>query len=143
MWQTATASSSNRDAEIRYLPQYAVDGNERSKWTSKPARNQPQWLEISYDKPVSLSCVELHWGSGFPRQYELQYAARDGDYKILHTEQEGKGGTETARFPPTTVQKLRLYIPSQQLPDAAEKMTNIGVKKAMDEGFSILELKTY
>ena len=143
LWQTATASSSNRDAEIRYLPQYAVDGNERSKWTSKPARNQPQWLEISYDKPVSLSCVELHWGSGFPRQYELQYAAQDGDYKTLYTEQEGKGGTETARFSPTTVQKLRLYIPPQQLPDAAEKMTNIGIKRAMDEGFSILELKTY
>lgn len=143
LWQTATASSSNRDAEIRYLPQYAVDGNERSKWTSKPARDQPQWLEVTYDKPVSLSRAELHWGSGFPRQYELQYAGQDGKYTTLYTEQDGKGGTETVRFPKTTVQKLRLYIPPQQLPDATEKMTNIGVKKAMDEGFSVLELKTY
>jgi beta-galactosidase len=143
LWQTATASSSNRDAEIRYLPQYAVDGNERSKWTSKPARDQPQWLEIAYDKPVSVSRVELHWGSGFPRQYELQYVDRNGHYATLHTAQNGMGATEIVRFPKTTLQKLRLYIPPQNLPDAQEKMTNIGIKKAMDEGFSVLELKTF
>jgi len=143
LWQTATASSSNRDAEIRYLPQYAVDGNEHSKWTSKPGKNEAQWLEISYAIPVAISRVEINWGSGYPQQYELQYADQSGNYITLHNEQNGKGGIETISFPKTTVKKLRLYIPPQKLPDAQEKMTNIGIKKAIDEGFSVRELKTF
>ncbi len=143
LWQTATASSSNRDAEIRYLPQFAVDGNEHSKWTSKPGKNEAQWLEINYAAPVAISRAEIHWGSGFPQQYELQYADQNGNYITLHNEQNGKGGTETISFPKITVNKLRLYIPPQKLPDAQEKMTNIGIKRAMDEGFSVQELKTF
>ena len=143
LWQTATASSSNRDAEIRYLPQFAVDGNEHSKWTSKPGNNEAQWLEINYAAPLVINRVEIHWGSGFPQQYELQYPDQNGNYITLYKEQNGRGSIETINFPKITVNKLRLYIPPQKLPDVREKMTNIGIKKAMDVGFSVLEIKTY
>ena len=85
----------------------AVDGDPLTRWASAYA--DPQWIEIDLGQEAAVSGVTLLWEAAYASAYELQ-VSRDGtDWVTVHTETEGKGGTEFIGFAPIRARHFRLY----------------------------------
>ncbi|MEH1168270.1 discoidin domain-containing protein [Micromonospora sp. CPCC 205539] len=64
---TATASSADGDSNG---PDRAVDGNPRTRWSSKYEDNQ--WIQVDLGAPVSFDQVTIVWEQAYARNYVIQ-----------------------------------------------------------------------
>ncbi|MGQ5261083.1 discoidin domain-containing protein [Micromonospora sp. ZYX-F-536] len=64
---TATASSSDSDSNG---PDRAVDGNPRTRWSSKFEDNQ--WIQVDLGAPVSFDQVTIVWEQAYARDFVIQ-----------------------------------------------------------------------
>ncbi|MCI9127230.1 MAG: discoidin domain-containing protein [Eubacterium sp.] len=68
--KTVTASSKGM-----YGPEYLVDGNFNTKWTS--AITEEAWIMVDLEDIYSVDGILIHWGDAYAKSYEIQYS-KDG-----------------------------------------------------------------
>lgn len=86
----AIASSTN---SVNLPPQAVVDDNPDTYWSSTPTN--PQWLAIDLGEAVSIKQVVLQWGPLYGTTYLLEVSDNGSDWTTIHTQNAGKGQTET------------------------------------------------
>ncbi|WBB67874.1 discoidin domain-containing protein [Micromonospora sp. WMMD812] len=64
---TATASSSDGDSNG---PDRAVDGNPRTRWSSK--YEDDQWIQVDLGAPVTFDQVSIVWEQAYAREFVIQ-----------------------------------------------------------------------
>ncbi|MFE0529978.1 discoidin domain-containing protein [Micromonospora parva] len=68
--RTATASSSDGDSNG---PERAVDGNPRTRWSSRFEDNQ--WIQVDLGAPVAFDQVTIVWEQAYARDFVIQVSA--------------------------------------------------------------------
>ncbi|HET6355817.1 family 20 glycosylhydrolase [Streptomyces sp.] len=99
-----TASS----VESPYFPaEYAVDGNETTRWSS--ARSDNQWLQVDLGSAQRFARVSLRWEEAYGKDYDIQ-VSNDGTNWTTVAERRGRpyAGDDVLRFPSTTARYVRM-----------------------------------
>ncbi|MFI6762446.1 discoidin domain-containing protein [Micromonospora sp. NPDC050417] len=71
--QTTAASSQDGDSNG---PDRAVDGNPRTRWSSKYEDNQ--WIQVDFPEPVAFDQVTIEWEQAYARSFVIQ-VSDDGE----------------------------------------------------------------
>lgn len=101
-----TASSEIHDARGDFPARFAVDGKAGTRWSSEFA--DPQWLQIDLGSPKRFSRITLSWEAAFGKAYRIQVSDDARAWRDVYSTRDGRGGTETLRFAPTTARYVRL-----------------------------------
>ena len=120
--QPATSSSNQNDG---VGPQYAVDGNLTTRWSS--AFSDPQWIQVDLGSPQSIGQVLLYWENAYATAYQIQVSNDQQNWTTVYSETNGPGGTENITFPPVTDRYVRMY----------------GTQRATQYGYSLYEFQIY
>ena len=83
----ASASSAVTD------PNYAVDGNQGSRWESDMA--DPQWWSVDLGKKYNLESMVIVWETACSKAYTIQVSDDGTAWTTVYTQNNGQGGTET------------------------------------------------
>ena len=75
-----------------HLPEYAVDGDLKTRWASEWA--DPQWLELDLGKREYIDHMILHWEACYATHYEIQISDDGANWRSAYTNREGKGEKE-------------------------------------------------
>jgi hypothetical protein len=108
-----------------YRAEYAVDGDEDTRWSSE--FRDPQWLAVDLGEPRTISRVELHWEPAYAKAYQIQVSLDGETWRDVYATTQGGGGIETIRFAPTSARWVRLY----------------GTQRATPYGYSLWEMKVF
>ncbi|MCX5759818.1 MAG: discoidin domain-containing protein, partial [Candidatus Hydrogenedentes bacterium] len=95
-----------RDGQT-YRAEFAVDGDQNTRWSSEFC--DPQWLAVDLGETQTVSRVELAWEAAFAKCYEIQVSSDGENWKSVYTIEKGAGETETIRFTPTPARWVRIY----------------------------------
>jgi beta-galactosidase len=120
--QPVTSSSNQNDG---VGPQYAVDGNLTTRWSS--AFSDPQWIQVDLGSPQSIDQVVLCWENAYGTAYQIQVSNNLQNWTTAYSETNGHGGTENITFPPVTGRYVRMY----------------GTARATQYGYSLYEFQIY
>ena len=109
-----------------YAPEYAINGvsrvvgSARNQWASDPARPMPQWLELAWQKPVTINTVYLTFDTDMNERYhtaplppecvrDYELAVHDGaKWTTVATAKGNFQRRRVHRFDATKASKLRL-----------------------------------
>ena len=108
---TVTASTIHSDT---YLPEYAVDGNLKTRWASVPNPTHPEWLQIDLGKPCLQKGLTIHWEAAFAKGYEIQLSDDGSTWRTVFTQANGKGGREECPFAEQKTRFLRILCTSYE-----------------------------
>lgn len=91
-------------------------------WASDPEASLPQWIELTWDKPVTINTVYLTFDTDLNhrwhdtprvpqcvRDYEI-IAQVDGRWRVVASEEENFQRRRTHRFPAVTTNRLRVNV---------------------------------
>jgi beta-galactosidase len=120
--QPATSSGNENDG---LGPQYAVDGNLTTRWSS--AFVDPSWIQVDLGQPTTIGQVVLDWQAAYGVQYQIQVSDDQQNWTTAFTQTNGQGGTENLTFPPVTGRYVRMY----------------GTQRATQYGYSLYEFQIY
>jgi ligand-binding sensor domain-containing protein len=76
-----------------HLPEYAVDGDLKTRWSSE--WSDPQWLELDLGKREYVDHFILYWEACFASQYEIQLSDDGQTWRTAFTNTNGEGGEES------------------------------------------------
>ncbi|KAB2862746.1 MAG: discoidin domain-containing protein, partial [Anaerolineae bacterium] len=108
-----------------YLPEYAVDGLENTRWSSQYA--DEQWLAVDLASVYAITQFTLKWEAAYGGEYELQ--AWDGiAWQTVVSEPSGDGGTDDI----TLLEAIN-----------ARFVRMNGIKRATSWGYSLWEFEVY
>ena len=107
------------------LPNYAIDGDLTSRWSSLYADNQ--WLAVDMINEYTLECVVLRWENAFGLDYEIQVATDTNNWQTVYHEPDGNGGKDIDLFAPVTCRYIRMN----------------GIERGTRWGFSLYEFEAY
>lgn len=119
------ASSTYTEPGCDYRPEYAVDGQSDTRWSS--AFSDPQWLAIDLGAPRQISRVVLEWEAACALAYAIQVSLDGLTWTEVYSTTNGKGGTEEIKFAPTSARWVRLY----------------GTRRATQFGYSLWEMRVF
>ena len=88
--QPITASSVEKGA---YLPSWAVDGDQRTRWSSDASDRQ--WIQLDFGVSQHFCQVVLAWESASATSYQLQVSDDGKQWSTIYSTTESPGGTET------------------------------------------------
>ena len=120
-----TASSEIRDARGDCPAKFATDGKTSTRWSSE--FGDPQWLEVDLGAEHTISRVELLWEAAFGRSYQIQVSDDGQTWRDVYKTENGAGGTEECKFPPTQGRYVRMY----------------GTKRNGAWGYSLWEIRVF
>ncbi len=120
-----SASSSATDHAGKYGAPRAVDGNSGSRWATSGGAEPPQWLELTWPEPVTVSTIVLAQSSAEriyanAQQIELSFSEDDP----VEVELEDTWAGQIIRFEPRETTSLRLTMLS-----AYEQKTYLGISE--------------
>jgi len=118
-------SASSVENRPDVLPQYAVDGDEATRWSSAPG--DPQWISVDLGKSETISRVVLVWEAAYATAYQVQVSPDGKTYTDVYATTVGQGGTEEVKFKPTAARFVRMY----------------GTKRATTFGDSLFSFEVY
>jgi hypothetical protein len=118
----ATSSGNENDG---LGPQYAVDGNMNTRWSS--AFVDPSWIQVDLGVPTTIGQVVLSWQAAYGVQYQIQVSNDLQNWTTAFSQTNGQGGTENITFPPVTGRYVRMY----------------GTQRATQYGYSLYEFQIY
>ena len=79
--------------EERNLPERAVDGSRKTRWSSKYTDKQ-YWI-LDFGKPVDFNTIVFFWEAAFPSRYDLFTSLDQMAWTPLYRMEGGLGGIET------------------------------------------------
>lgn len=97
----------------KFLPQHAVDGDTRTRWSS--AFHEGQSLTVDLGAPTSLSKVRIQWEDAYAKEYELQTSENGRSWSTALHVKDGKGGLDEQELRVTT-RYLRLAAITRATP---------------------------
>lgn len=124
--RTGTATSSGDEASD-FPPFAALDGNPRTRWSSRPADDA--WWQLQLPRPTRLGRLVLHWQAELhATRYRVQTSPDGRTWRDAATVTDGKGGVETVRFDAPGTRFVRVQ----------------GVKRATESaGYSLVDVEAY
>jgi F5/8 type C domain len=107
-----------------FLPDYAVDGDPRTRWSSDAS--DPQWIEIDLGTSQDICQVVITWESAYATAYQIQVSDDGSRWSTIYSTTVSTGGTETLSVSGTG-RYLRVY----------------GTKRATAYGYSLWEIAVH
>jgi hypothetical protein len=89
-----------------FPPEYAVDGDGGTRWSSE--FSDPQWIAVDLGEPVRISRVELAWEAACAKGYAIQVSQDGKTWRDAYKTDAGKGGLEVIRFAPVEARWVRI-----------------------------------
>lgn len=120
--KTATASSSESSG---YAPQYAVDANGNTRWSSSYADNQNFIVDLG--STTTVSQVKIAWEAAYARQFQIQVSTNNVNWTTVYEDYNADGGTDVITFNAVNARYVKMY----------------GIQRATAYGFSIWEFEIY
>ena len=119
--KTATSSSTENVAST---PNYAVDGNAGTRWSSAVA--DPQWIQIDLGATQSICRVKLTWEAAYATAFQIQTSNDAVNWTTIYNNTTGTGGTNDL-----TVSGSGRYV------------RMVGTTRATAYGYSLWEFEIY
>jgi hypothetical protein len=122
MSSTALSASTS---EPGFNPEYAVDGNLNTRWSSQAADDQ--YIIFDLGEPMPIHGFRLNWETAYGRDYEIQLSNNGLTYTTCAgcTVTNGNGGVDdVALTTPTTARYVRMH----------------GIHRGTQWGFSLWEI---
>ncbi|MFO7973411.1 MAG: glycosyl hydrolase, partial [Candidatus Hydrogenedentota bacterium] len=126
-----TASS----AQAGFPPGDSIDGDPSTFWVSGtqdigegPTEKSPEWLELTFSKPVSVASLEVYGRPGYgPRKCELQYKDSESNFKKIVQLSLDAGTPGTVSFDPIFGGCFRLMFLGAYDPRSPDAPRNVQV----------------
>jgi len=99
----STASSSN---DTGTLPQYAVDGNSSTRWSSAFVDNQ--WWQVDLGSVKTVDTVALNWETAYASSYKIQVSSDGTAFTDAATVSNGAPGWKLTTFAAVSGRYLRV-----------------------------------
>jgi hypothetical protein len=99
----STASSSN---DTGTLPQYAVDGNSSTRWSSAFVDNQ--WWQVDLGSVKTVDTVALNWETAYASSYKIQVSSDGTAFTDAATVSNGAAGWKLTTFAAVSGRYLRV-----------------------------------
>ncbi|NQU20747.1 MAG: discoidin domain-containing protein, partial [Candidatus Nealsonbacteria bacterium] len=77
-----------------HQPQFAIDGDPKTRWASEAAGGRAEWLQIDLGKPTAVDNLIIHWETAHAAVYQIQVSDDGKTWQTLHEQKQGKGGKE-------------------------------------------------
>lgn len=123
--KAATASSHQSGLLGNFPPGNAVDGNPKTRWSSK--WSDPQWLRVDLGSEQPVGRVALQWESAYARAYRLEVSRDGSTWQQVFATSNGNGGADVVRFAPVQARYVRVT----------------GTQRATSYGYSLFEFAVY
>ncbi|KNB49602.1 hyaluronidase [Streptomyces caatingaensis] len=120
----ARATSSGDEASD-FPPFAAIDGDDRTRWSSRPTDDA--WWQLELPRPTRLGRLVLHWQDAYATRYRVQVSPDGRTWRDAAAVTDGKGGTETLRLDAPGTRFVRMQ----------------GGKRATESGYSLSEVEAY
>ena len=93
----------------------AIDGNAQTRWCASSGK-KPAWIQLAFEKPVSLSGAEVDWERGDQwMQYSIETSSNGTNWdKAFDASKNMTGGARRDNFSATNVRFLKVNILGQQ-----------------------------
>ncbi|SDC94863.1 Exo-beta-1,3-glucanase, GH17 family [Glycomyces harbinensis] len=91
--QQRPASASSEESADYTPASAAFDGDPGTRWSSQ--FNDDEWIQVDLGDVFDLTRVELVWEAAYATAYEIQVSADGSSWTTAHTEDAGRGGSET------------------------------------------------
>ncbi len=114
----ASASSSGEKLD----PQFAIDGDPSTRWSSQFADNQ--WFIIDLGQPTEIKKITLSWEAACASDYNILVSNDNTLWKKVYEKKGSSGGTETIKITPVKARYVKLEL----------------IKRATKWGFSLFEV---
>ncbi|MBB5117535.1 hyaluronoglucosaminidase [Streptomyces eurocidicus] len=89
-------ASSSGDEGARFPASAAVDGDPRTRWSSRPVDDA--WWQLELARPARLGRLVLHWQDAHPSRYRVQVSPDGRTWRDAAVVATGRGGVETVRM---------------------------------------------
>ncbi|MFF6970777.1 beta-N-acetylglucosaminidase domain-containing protein [Streptomyces tsukubensis] len=122
---TGAVASSSGDETPAFPAAAAVDGDPRTRWSSR--YEDGAWWQAELPEAVRLGKVVLHWQDAHAAGYRIQVSADGRTWRTAATVGEGRGGTETVRMDAPGTRFLRVQ----------------GDRRATRFGYSLFTVEAY
>lgn len=116
-------STSDENADL--LPQYAIDDNELTRWSS--GWTDKQALTVDLGSRQTISGVSFAWESAYASAYSIETSLDKASWEDAYATTEGKGGIEHASFAPREARYVRFT----------------GIKRSSPWGYSFWEMRVH
>lgn len=108
-----------------YPPEYAVDADLTTRWSSE--FSDPQWITLDLGEVFPISKVKLTWETAYAKSYFIQVSKDNRSWeKVYHTDQ-GDGGVDEIVFDPREARYVRL----------------IGLQRGTEYGYSLFDFRIF
>jgi len=77
-----------------YLPEYAFDGDPKTRWASSVFNGKPGWLQLDFGKVTSIGSVSISWERAYAAEYQIQLSDDGRRWQTVYEQNDGKGGEE-------------------------------------------------
>jgi hypothetical protein len=118
------SSAATIDGES-YPPEFAVDGNPATYWSSEFA--DPAWLRVDLGESVRIRRVTIDWETAYAKAFAVQVSADGRAWTDVFKTDSGAGGTSEIDFAPVAARYVRVY----------------GTARGTEWGYAIRELSVY
>ena len=122
-YQKPVTASSTEDNEK--LPEYAVDGDIETRWSSLYADNQNFIIDLEDEYPIGT--IKLYWEAAYTKEYDVLLSLDNENWTTVYSTTSGSGGTETVEFSGTMARYVKLNLN----------------KRATEWGHSLWEIEIY
>jgi beta-glucosidase len=86
-------ASSIQDDNPGYSPEYAVDENTVTRWSSASA--DPQWIDVDLSAVLPICQVVLQWENAYASAFQIQVSNDNTNWTTVYSTTTGTGGTQT------------------------------------------------
>jgi len=121
-----TASSIQDGDSNSYSPLYAVDADEKTRWSSRHA--DPQHVIIEFSRPEKLKRIDLLWETAYAKKYVLSASLDGENWQEIYSTDSGEGGREVILL---------------KKPVEAKLLKVLTLERGTDWGYSLWEIEIY
>lgn len=120
----APATASSVEPNTTNAPDYAVDGDPDTRWSS--AHDDDEWLQVELAEPTRIGKVRLRWEDAYGEDYDLQVSDDGVTWRTATQVRDGDGGVDTVHLDAT-----------------GRYFRMLGVDRATRWGYSLYEFELY
>lgn len=121
-----TASSIQGEDSNSYSPLYAVDADEKTRWSSQHA--DPQYVTIEFNKKEKLKRIGLLWEAAYAKKYVLSTSLDGENWQEIYSTDSGEGGHQIILL---------------EKPVEAKFLKLVASERGTDWGYSLWEIEIY